>query len=320
MGFGGGSAPDNRPPEFVREALSQQFQDARPLFEQYRDDPLSGAQQSALGAFRGQLQNEAGTDSLLGQANRNFAGFLDGNTLDRRVSGLGADLARGGINNPAAARVSGLASSQAINPFLDQQFQAAAGGVTDQFNQAVEGIRGNAALSGLRGTTALGRAVGDAETGLARGLSDLSANIYGQGYESAANRQLAATNLEAQLGQQSIQNRLAGAGLLDAGTQRQIQASQVAPSIAAAGRAPFESLLGLADYERAQEFLPFQQYQSIINPGLGVASFDRGGGDGSLLSNGLGGAAGGALIGYTAGGTTGALIGGGLGALGGLFS
>lgn len=108
---------------------------------------------------------------------------------DQTLQGLNMTQGIANSGNPNVTAASGAltnllqASPQAVNPYLDQMYKAASRPVIDSVN----------AQFGMGGRTGSGYHAGT----LTDRLGDMSAQIYGQGYENAANRNM-------QLGNQKI--------------------------------------------------------------------------------------------------------------------
>lgn len=116
-----------------------------------------------------------------------------------------------------------------INPYLRSMYQAAAAPVMDDVNSQFVG-------GGRFGPSAAYGA------GMTRGLGELSANIYGQGYEQAANRSMAASQALSGIQQNDRARQLSATGLygqlFGQQNQQRMDAAGLMPSLYALGAAP----------------------------------------------------------------------------------
>lgn len=145
-------------------------------------------------------------------------------------------LNNGGTNNAANPLLTGIANGSTLNsnPYIDQNFNAAARGVTDNIN-AVFGGAGR----GGSGTN---------QDFLGKNLSDLAANMYGHNYDT------------------QIGSRDQALGLLsnnyNTGQQQQIQAGALAPNLAGQDYTDLQNLLNVGGAYDSQA----QQYtQDALN-------------------------------------------------------
>jgi hypothetical protein len=111
------------------------------------------------------------------------------------MSGNAQQLANlAGMNNAATLRGDYL--NPASNPYLNDTYNAAASGVTQQFkNATLPGMMAMAQRSGQFGSSAMNEAMGDATTAFQGGLNDLATNIYGGNYQQERARQMQAEGL-----------------------------------------------------------------------------------------------------------------------------
>lgn len=107
------------------------------------------------------------------------------------------------------------------NPYLEQTYNAAARGVTDQYRQAVApGLMAQAQQAGVAGGSAAGEQDAYQRFQLGQNLSDLAAQIYGGNYQQERGRQIGAV---AQIGDQQRAMQMPGQALLSTGTLQQGQ-------------------------------------------------------------------------------------------------
>lgn len=242
------------------------------------------------------------------------------------------------------------------NPYLDRQFDAAAGRVTDQFNRAV--VPSINATFGSGGRTGGGLhvdALTDASGRLGDTLGDMATNMYGNAYNFERGMQDQALS---QYGNLGMTGRQAGANLYGADANRGLagtnlwagmygqdqdqaaRAATMAPGLAATDYQDIQAMLqgGQIDQAQADAMVAdrvnrFQHYetgagspQAAIERYMRAIQGNYGGTSTTDYANpggGFGGALGGALsggaAGWQVGGPFGALIGGGLGALSSLW-
>lgn len=153
----------------------------------------------------------------------------------------------GGYNDPGQSTMSQWANPDNINPYLTGVYNAASRPVIDSVNSQFSN-------AGRTGSTANQNALTDR-------LGAMSANIFGNGYDAAANRSLSAAQQQSGAAQQQAQVRGNAANLLDSydtsqGSQR-IAAATLAPSLDASRYAPAQNLLsaGGAYDQKAQQYI-----------------------------------------------------------------
>lgn len=243
------------------------------------------------------------------------------------------------------------------NPYLDSQYDAAAGRVTDAFNRAVvPGINATFGSGGRTGGGLHQDALVNAGNKLGENLSDMATNMYGNAYNYERGMQDNAMSQYAsqgQTGQQmgagqynADQNRAQGAAGLWGNLYGQDQdnaarAASMAPTIAGMDYTDINAMLnagqidqGQADAMVADRVNRFNFYETGAGSpqdavaryiaaiqgnygGTQSTNYDR---PGSTTGRALGGGLSGAAAGFQVGGPWGALIGGGLGAISSLWS
>lgn len=240
------------------------------------------------------------------------------------------------------------------NPYLDSQYDAAAGRVTENFNRAVvPSINATFGSGGRTGGGLHQEAVGHAAGKLGENLGDMATNMYGNAYNFERGQQDRALN---QYAGQGLAGRQAAAGLYGSDANRGLsganlwgnlysgdqsnaaRAAAMAPTFANQDYTDIQAMLQGGQIDQAQadamvadrvnRFNHYEtgagspqdavaRYIAAIQGNYGGTSAATGGGP-SSAQQGIGGAISGAAAGSTFG-PWGALIGGGLGALSSLF-
>ena len=327
-------------------------------------NPLTDAAQQAVLGQAGGVPNPT-YDFLSGTMMNPYAG--SGQALPAAYG----DIARAGMPNPAMGMLGQTASGAYVgaNPYLDASYNRAAERLTDVYrSQTLPNLQAQATRAG--GLGAIGspgyqEAMDLTSRGLERGLADLGTGIYGGAYgQERANQlaaqqalgsqylaglsgQRAATGQLGQLGGMGLGQQLGAAGQLggqfQADLARQLQASQIAPSLAREDYfdiGQLGSAGGLLQQQRQREldaqrqawedanFGPgspsgwLQNYANIVYPGVGMGGQVTQPGAspaGGILAGGLGGLAAASAFGLPMSSpwTIGLGLGGGI--LGGLF-
>lgn len=272
------------------------------------------AQQEALSSQMSPLLQQAQQTYLSGMNERSMATPMYQNLFGAAGYQPGASTfgqaASGGFVNPAQAGIQNVAGGGFLtgSPYQQQMIAAATRPLVQQYSeQVMPGIASQYSSAGRYGSGAMQQAQSKASESFARGLGDVTAGIVGQDYARERAFQENARQQLAQLGQQDVANRLAGAsGLQQAqqaalGTQlaatqglgatqaqdlaRQLMAAQAAPSFFQMGFLPSQSLaqVGAAQeriasqplqeemqrYQFAQQ-LPYSQLQSYLSSVYGT--------------------------------------------------
>lgn len=141
--------------------------------------PWAGAQPHILEFLRRSRE-------FLNQPSQMYGGEMT--TGPGQLSGAGLEAARGFIGNDSGADLRAFAGEAmggfASNPMLDQTFDAAAEGVTRNFQRVTQpGIESAFARAGRGSSASSGRAVGVAQGELADSLGDLASQFYYTDYE-----------------------------------------------------------------------------------------------------------------------------------------
>ncbi len=151
------------------------------------------------------------------------------------------------------------------NPYLEGALSRANRLATDQFMKNLAQTKSAASSAGRYGSRAAGRLEGESEDIFARALTEQNQQAFLQNYMNERTAQENAIGRLAGLEQQGLSNRMAGAGALTAGQQqalatrlgamvnagtmtaadanRQLQAAQLAPSLAEADYMDMQKLL-----------------------------------------------------------------------------
>jgi hypothetical protein len=267
------------------------------------DDPLHSDQVDALRMMERSARRGG---ELVAPATRGVEDIIRSDGLARPVRGLAGDLVGGEFVNPAMAETRRIAMGGDVgtNPYLEATYERASRPLlqqlTEQVNPAID-IDAASRGRGGSGMHALLRNKAGEQTGQA--LTDLATGIYGGAYEADQARRMAALGQLGALGQQDVTNRLAGAGLYDVGTGRQLQAAGMAPGLEAARFADAERLWQLGQMRRDAPYDIGRQYAGILGafPTSGGTRTETQPGVGPLgqaASGALGGAAIGAQSGF----------------------
>jgi hypothetical protein len=242
-----------------------------------------------------------GLESVVNTANA-------GSPITQNASNYTANVLGGGSDNPYASLLgpgaNQLASSArgdflSNNPYLDATFDAAAGRVTDSFNNTVlPGIAAQFGASGGAGDALHGLALSDAGGKLTDSLSDLSANIYGGAYENERGRQDQAASTLSGL----------GSSLYGTGVNERLSALGLSPQIRDAEYGDASKLIGAGqgyedfagkvlqddinrfNYGQNANLASLQDYLSMISGNFGSTSTSRTSSSGNPLATLLGGA------------------------------
>lgn len=192
--------------------------------------------------------------------------------------------AAGEFINPALAGIQQVAGGGFLqgSPYQQAMISAATRPLVQQYaEQVVPGIASGFSRAGRYGSGAMERAQGQAAESFARGLGDITTGIVSQDYARERAFQEAARQQLAQIGQQDVATRLAGAGALEQaqqaalGTQlqatsglattqaqdigRQLAAAQAAPSFFQMGFLPSQTLAQVGAAREAIAAQPLQE-------------------------------------------------------------
>lgn len=137
------------------------------------------------------------------------------------------------------------------NPWLESTFNRAADVAGENFqNNVIAGMDNQFAQTGRLGSKAYAQARGTAEDAYGRQLNDLANEVYGGAYQSDMAAKNAALGQLAGLGQQDVQNRIAGAGLYQQGTENMFGGVSAMPTVDAGRYSDWERLFQAGTTER----------------------------------------------------------------------
>jgi hypothetical protein len=255
------------PSSATTDALAQQEALAR-----QNSQVLGQAQQAFMGGLTAQSQAAPLFQNIYGQA---------GTQAGANVYG---QIAGGQLQNQATQQLQNIAGGSFLNanPYQQQMMQAATRPLEQQFSQSVlPGISSLYSKSGRLGSGSMERALGTASESFGRALGDVTSNIAGTQFQQERGLQQQALGQLANVSQQDIANRLAGAtGLQSAqqaqfGTQlqaasglgttqaqdlsRQLQASLAAPQVYGQQFLPSQTLSQVGAQQEAIAAQPLQE-------------------------------------------------------------
>jgi hypothetical protein len=186
------------------------------------------AQQEALARQNSQVLGQAQQAFMGGLTAQSQAAPLFQNIYGQAGTQAGADVygqvAGGQLQNQATQQLQNIAGGSFLNanPFQQQMIQAATRPLEQQFSQAVlPGISSLYSKSGRLGSGSMERALGTASEGFGRALGDVTSNIAGTQFQAERGLQQQALGQLANVSQQDIANRLAGATGLQSAQQAQ---------------------------------------------------------------------------------------------------
>lgn len=191
------------------------------------------------------------------------------------------------------------------NPYLEAALSRANRLATESYQEGLRGLQSQASAAGRYGSGAMGQQVAKGQDVFARALTEQNQQAYAQNYASERAAQEAAIARMAGIEQQGIQNRMAGASALTSGQQqalatrlgalvsagqmteadanRQLQAAQLAPTLAEQDYADMQKLLMVGqaregydaaalqdemarwNYQQTAPWENLQRYQSAIS-------------------------------------------------------
>ncbi len=205
------------------------------------------------------------------------------------------------------------------NPYLEGALSRANRLATESYQEGLRGLQSQASASGRYGSGAMGQQVSKGQDVFARALTEQNQQAYAQNYANERAAQEAAIARMMGFEQQGIQNRMAGATALTSGQQRaletqlsalvnagqmtqadanrQLQAAQLAPTLAEQDYADMQKLLMVGQaqegYDQAalqdamarwnyEQNLPYQELQrymaTISGSPMGTITSASGGG------------------------------------------
>jgi hypothetical protein len=269
----------------------------------YKKNP-TGMTDDQSGSLKGISDLAGQGNSAGGVANHWLNQMLAGNGLNSQQNMVANDLAMGRFTNPAAAEVQRIAMGGDVgkNPHLAGMYDQAAGRVTDNFNKSVvPGMDTAFAHSGRLGSGSYAKLRGEAEKSLGQTLGDMGTSMYGQAYSNDMAAKNAMLGQFAGMGQQDINNRLAGVGIYSQGQQNQLGAMGQAGNVQNLRYDDLNRLYGAAN-QRANGFWGQMQQGADVMGRLqgGQATGGTPGvsGFGQLAQLGMQGAALGGMLGW----------------------
>ncbi len=198
----------------------------------------------------------------------------------------------GGIPSGALAGTEATARGDYLsagNPYFSSMMSSAAKPVVTEFNKAIRDIGSRTAASGRYGSGAMGELEGTASENLANALSNRAAELAYSNYGAERGRQEQAVARLGDITNQTFNQRLAAAqglgGLSETQAQRQMNAAQLAPQMAAADYTDIQQLMNVGqqqeDYDRQElqsdigrfEFeqnKPYSKLQSYLSAAYGA--------------------------------------------------
>ena len=158
------------------------------------------------------------------------------------------------------------------NPYFSSMMASAAKPVVTEFNKAIRDIGSRTAASGRYGSGAMGELEGTASENLANALSNRAAELAYSNYGAERGRQEQAVARLGDITNQTFNQRLAAAqglgGLSEQQAARQMNAAQLAPSLAAAD---YTDINQLAKIGQTQE----QYAKDKLNADIGRFEFGQ---------------------------------------------
>jgi hypothetical protein len=189
------------------------------------------------------------------------------NGLTTGQSALAGGLIGGQFQNPALAETMRVAFGGDVgsNPWLDASFNRAADVAGENFrDNVVADMDQGFAASGRLGSKAYAQARGSAEDAYGRQLNDLANEVYGGAYQTDMARKDAALGQLAGLGQQDVQNRIAGAGLFQQGTDNMFGGVSAMPTVDASRYSDLERLFQAGNTIQQQPWQSLNMGADII--------------------------------------------------------
>jgi hypothetical protein len=176
---------------------------------------------------------------------------------------------RGGIPSGALAGTEATARGDYLsagNPYFSSMMASAAKPAVDQFNSAIRNIGSRTAASGRYGSGAMGEMESQASENLANALTDKAAQLAYSNYGNERGMQEQAVARLGDITNQTFNQRLAAAqglgSLSEQQAARQMNAAQLAPSLAAADYSDIQQLMNVG---ATQEDYARQKLQSDIS-------------------------------------------------------
>lgn len=262
--FGGGSESVD-PPGYIKVPSRDISQRVTALMQQPNQRGFNPIQRSALDSI---IAEAMGGTSYAGGSENFLNGLFSGNGLNAAQTNLASGLTGGQFVNPAFAETARVAAGGDVgsNPFLDAAFARSADAMGENFqDNVIAGMDNAFAASGRLGSKAYAKARGSEEDAYGRQLNDLANEIYGGAYQFDQSRKDAALGQLAGLGQQDIENRLAGSGLYQQGTDNLFGGVSAIPGVNAARYSDAERLFQAGTTQQDQPWRSVRLGADIIN-------------------------------------------------------
>ena len=226
-----------------------------------------GFNQTQKNGLYGIINEAMGGNGYAPGAENFLTGLFSGNGLNAEQTGLASGLINGQYTNPAMAETQRVAMGGDVgqNPWLDAAFNRGADVMGENFqNNVLAGMDNQFAAAGRGGSKAYAQARGSAEDAYGRQLNDLANQVYGGAYQTDMARKDAALGQFANLGQQDVQNALAGAGLYQQGTQNLFGGVDAMPTVDAGRYSDYERLFQGGNTIQQQPWQSLQLGSSIL--------------------------------------------------------
>lgn len=204
-------------PQYVRKPSEYIGNRTNELMRDPSQNEFTSEQQTALDRIIAEATGGAG---YTGGSEDFLSNLFASNGLTTGQNALASGLISGDYVNPAYGETARVAMGGDVgqNPWLDAAFGRAANVAGENFrDNVVADMDQGFAASGRLGSKAYAQARGSAEDAYGRQLNDLANEVYGGAYQTDMARKDAALGQLAGLGQQDVQNMLAGAGLYQQG-------------------------------------------------------------------------------------------------------
>ena len=205
--------------------------------EYYGDDTYVPASSQTTNALQMAEARARAGSPMIGQAQNTISGMQS--AVNPALSNY--ESLTGGIPSGALAGTQATARGDYLsagNPYFSQMMASAATPAINQFNKSIGDIGSRAALSGRYGSGAMGKMESQASQNLADSLTNRAAELAYSNYGAERGRQEQAITRLGDISNQDFSQRLAAAqglgSLSESQAQRQMNAAQLAPQMAAA--------------------------------------------------------------------------------------
>ena len=226
-----------------------------------------GFNQTQRNGLYGIINEAMGGNAYASGAEDWLSGLFSGNGLNAEQSGLASGLINGQYVNPAMAETQRVAMGGDVgqNPWLDAAFNRSADVMGKNFqDNVVAGMDNQFAAAGRGGSKAYANARGTAEDAYGRQLNDLANEVYGGAYQTDMARKDAALGQLGALGQQDVQNMLAGSGLYQQGTGNLFGGIDAMPNVDSARYGDLTRLFQAGNTIQQQPWQSLQMGSNIL--------------------------------------------------------